>query len=157
MAVRGHADPTRLIAEFLQMAEKRHVIRRSGTGYVLANNTPLDLTNTKGIIDLINKNNLSSNDQEHNPRGLVLGLQELSQNRADRVRDSVVRYAESRRYRLDKSQIRGIGVGAQEPAVPNPDPSSDEQMAANRRVEFRLIRVASDQRGEAISASDFDY
>jgi ABC-type nitrate/sulfonate/bicarbonate transport system substrate-binding protein len=157
MAVRGHADPAKLIAEFLSMAQNRRVLRRSGPGFVLADGSPFDINNTKGIIDLINKHNLTSNDENHDPKGMVEGLQILSQGRADGVRDAVVKYAESRRYRLDKSQIRGVGVGVQEPAVPNPDPNNNEQMAANRRVEFRLIRVASDQRGEAISAADFDY
>ena len=49
MAVRGHADSTKLIAEFLQMAENRRVIRKNGNSYTLANGTPLDLNNVKGI------------------------------------------------------------------------------------------------------------
>jgi ABC-type nitrate/sulfonate/bicarbonate transport system substrate-binding protein len=157
MAVRGHADTTKLIAEFLQMAENRNVIRRNGTGYALANGTPLDLNNVKGIVDLINKHNLKGRgpNDEHDPKGLVAGLQELSQNRANRVRESVVRYAGNRHYRLDQSQIRSVGVGALEPVVAYPQ--TDEDQARNRRVEFRLIRVASDQRAEAISESDFDY
>jgi hypothetical protein len=157
MAVRGHADSYKLIDEFLKMAQSKNIIRSTGNGYTVVGGGPLDLNNVKGIVDLINKHKLRGRgpDDEHNPMGLVAGLQELSQNRANRVRESVVRYAGNRHYRLDQSQIRAVGVGALEPVVAYPQ--SDEDQARNRRVEFRLIRVASDQRGEAMSESDFDY
>jgi ABC-type nitrate/sulfonate/bicarbonate transport system substrate-binding protein len=157
MAVRGHADTYKLIDDFLKMAVSRNVIRKSGAGYTVVGGGPLDLNNVKGIVDLINKHNLRGNspDDEPNPMRLVAGLQKLSQDRANRVRESVVRYAGNRHYRLDQSQIRAVGVGALEPVVAFPQ--TDEDQARNRRVEFRLFRVASDQRAEAISAADFDY
>src|SRR5262249_5735708 len=85
MAVRGHADTRHLLDEFLEMAEARRVIRKNGARYTLTDGSPLDLNNTKAVIDLINKRNLTG-PGDHNPKGLVVALQQLSQRRGGRGR-----------------------------------------------------------------------
>jgi NMT1/THI5 like len=149
IAVRGHADPSKMLGEFLTGAEQKKVLTRKGDDYLLADGTKLDLNDTKKILELIDKNDLRGKDFEL--KDLVKQLTTLSQTRAETVRGAVVKFAGSKKFRLDKSQIKAVGVGPAEPAVPQA--KTADETAKNRRVEFRLVRVPV----EGLIESDFDY
>jgi hypothetical protein len=157
MSVRGHADPSNLVPQFLYSAKKRGVVREQGGDYVLADGTKVDLNDTKALLGLIEKYDLTDVDPDPkhggvNPKELAGLLQDLSNKRANAVRDSVMKYAGKRSLRVDKSQVQAVGVGAAEAIFGNP--KTNEEMAANRRVEFRLVRVGGP---EDVNAADFDY
>jgi outer membrane protein OmpA-like peptidoglycan-associated protein len=130
MVVRGHADPTLLLQNFA----------KAGQG---AN---LDMTKMKQVLDRIATANLTNLQEQVN------FLKKLSDDRSATVRQSVVSYAESKGYLLDKSQMRYEGVGVLEPAVTKVN-ANNEEMASNRRVEFRIIRISL----EDFPAGDIDY
>lgn len=63
----------------------------------------------------------------------------LSTKRADTVRDSVLAYAGKRKILVNETQFITTGRGYDDPKVGNP--SSADDMAANRRVQFRIINI----------------
>jgi len=75
----------------------------------------------------------------------------LSRQRAEAVRDSVVEYAKSKGLQMDKTQIQPVGVGIREPFIAKPTNMAEAEQ--NMRVEFRLVRV----RAEAVQDADFDF
>jgi outer membrane protein OmpA-like peptidoglycan-associated protein len=86
---------------------------------------------------------------------LVLGrirqsAKNLSLNRANAVRDSVIDYAKQKGVRLDPSQFAVVGHGIDRPkngicgADPCP-PATEAQWLANMRVEFRIIQVEAEE------------
>jgi hypothetical protein len=152
MAVRGHADPSSvLMPKFLKAARARGLIKKGKKAdeYLLKDGTPLDLNNVKKVAQIINKEDLEDGDTSL--RGLLKQLQRLSDGRAEKVRSAVVKYATSHSYRLDKSQIKAVGAGALEPVVAQA--RTDADLARNRRVEFRIIKVSA----EALKVEDIDY
>ena len=88
---------------------------------------------------------------EANPRQTMQAAQNLSRDRANAVRDSIIGYAQKKGVRLDKSQIQAVGAGITEPFIAKPSNMSEARQ--NMRVEFRLLRVTA----EAATASDFDF
>ena len=152
IAVRGHADPTLTLSQLLRAGMASGRIKRTGQRgnyrYFL-DGKPLDISRTAEIIELIEKGEFAGN-AEFNPRETMQAALNLSKLRADAVRDAVVAYAAANGYTLDASQIQPLGVGVREPVIPVPQNLEDAQ--ANRRVEFRLLRVSA----EAVSADEFD-
>jgi ABC-type nitrate/sulfonate/bicarbonate transport system substrate-binding protein len=150
MAVRGHADSTNLLEMYRKTGLDAGSLKR-GSGpdeYILRDGSKLDLKNARKVVELIGKDNFGNDSLNKS----VQYLQDLSQKRAETVRGSVVEFAKSRGLRLDLSQIKSVGAGATDPIVALP--RTDDEMARNRRVEFRIIRVSP----EAIRAGDgFDY
>jgi hypothetical protein len=153
VAVRGHADLAKVLNQFVRAAISKQIIKRTGSPgkyeFFTKDGKKLDLSNTKKIIELIEKEDLDTDKGD--PKQTMKALLTLSEQRAETVRQAVLDYATSKKIVLDKNQIRFVGVGCQEPIVPQP--RSDEEMARNRRVEFRIIRVGA----EAQTARDFDY
>jgi len=148
MVVRGHADLSKVLNDFVKAGlESGHLKRLGNPGkfqYFLDGND-LDLKNTKRVIEAIQKT-----DFEESKRA-VTALQQLSQQRAETVKKAILSYAERNNIRVDESQIKPEGVGILEPVVSQP--RTDEDMAKNRRVEFRLSRVPV----EKIGTSDLIY
>jgi flagellar motor protein MotB len=152
VAVRGHADPSAvLLPAFTLAALKKGVIKRGKNRgeYLLKDGTKLDLNDVKKIAAIIKKEDLTDG---RNPKELLKALQDLSEKRADTVRQAVLKYAASRDYLLDKSQIRAVGAGALEPVVAQA--RTNEDFAKNRRVEFRIIKVTPP---EPDQVDQFDY
>ncbi len=157
IAVRGHADPGLLVQRFVRAALDKGIIVRKGDKFALKDGGDLDLNNTKQVLDLIQKNDLSVNEtfqgrtEKLDLKDSVRMLQKLSDDRANTVRSAVVGYGGRHSLKLDASQIRSIGVGVTSPVVGYPE--TDEDAAKNRRVEFRIIKVPSD----AIRTDDFNF
>jgi ABC-type nitrate/sulfonate/bicarbonate transport system substrate-binding protein/outer membrane protein OmpA-like peptidoglycan-associated protein len=129
ISIRGHADPTNLVTHF-----------RNAGGTT---------DDTKTLIDMVEKNNFGGSNNE-NFRGGIKYLLDLSKRRAETVRGSVVRYSDSRSYRLDRSQIRSVGVGILEPV--HAKARDMTEAGQNRRVEFRIIKVSFES-----TPPDFDF
>lgn len=153
VVIRGHADPTKALAEFVKGGVQRKVIKVTGARgnrqYWMQNGAKLDLNQTGQVIQLIQSGAFETKD--HQPRQVVQAALNLSKARADAVKESIVEYAKSQGVDLDASQIKPVGAGISDPVVARP--LNAEQAAANRRVEFRIVRVPA----EAVSAEDFDF
>lgn len=153
IAVRGHADPTKVLSEAVKAGLEKGILKQSGSPgdykYSLKGK-PLDLEATADIAKLVEEGAFDGS-AEHNPREIMQAALNLSLNRAEAVRDSVVAYAKGKGLQLDKSQIQPVGVGIREPFIAKP--SSMAEARQNMRVEFRLLRVEA----EASGKSDFDF
>lgn len=152
IVVRGHADPTKTLIDFVRAGMNKGIIKRDGPKgnykYSL-NGKPFDLASTKDVIEAIDQGSFSGSIP--NPQDTVTGALNLSLKRAEAVQRAIIDYAKQNGLNLDESQIRPSGVGIREPLIPKP--ANAEQAKQNMRVEFRLIRVTP----EAINASDFDF
>lgn len=151
--IRGHADPTKALGEFVRAGISRKTIRVTGSGknkrYYLKNGAKLDLTQTGTISQLIQTGQFETS--QYKPQQTMQAALNLSKARADAVKAAVVNYAKSKNVTMDASQIKPVGAGISDPIVPRP--LNNEQAAENRRVEFRIVRVPA----EALTADDFDF
>lgn len=154
IAIRGHADPTKTLLELVRAGMRKGVLRRSGsraTGYKYSfDGRPMDLKSTKKLMALIEQGDFDG-VADHNPRATMQAALNLSRQRAEAVRKSVIQYAKAQGLQLDPSQMQPVGVGIREPFVARPTNMAEAEQ--NMRVEFRLIRVTA----EAITESDFDF
>jgi len=148
MVVRGHADVSKVLNDFVKAGlESGHLKRLGNPGkfqYFLDGNE-LDLKNTKQVIEAIQKTDFAESKRA------ITALQQLSQQRAETVKKAILSFAERNNIRVDESQIKPEGVGILEPVVTQP--RTVEDMAKNRRVEFRLSKVPV----EKIGTSDLIY
>lgn len=153
IAIRGHADPTKTLLDLVRAGMKKGVLKRTGSSgnysYSL-NGKPLSLDSTPDLLKLV-ESGAFDGIPESNPRETMQAALNLSRERAEAVRDSIIEYAQKKGHPMDKSQIQPVGVGIREPFVAKP--SNMEEAKKNMRVEFRLIRVAA----EATKPSDFDF
>lgn len=153
IAVRGHADPTKTLLDLVKAGMSRGVLKRSGTAgnysYSLKG-SPLDLSSTGPLASLI-ESGAFDGAADANPRETMQSALNLSRNRAEAVRDSIVEFAKTRGITLDRSQIQPVGVGIREPFIAKPTNMDDARK--NMRVEFRVIRVPA----EATQPADFDF
>jgi outer membrane protein OmpA-like peptidoglycan-associated protein len=152
VAVRGHADTTKLITDILKAGMEKKVITRTGTPgnfRYFSSGRPLDLANIGELLKLVEAGGLEGG--EVSPRDTYQAALNLSRQRAEAVRDAIVEFAKNNGLRLDRSQIQAVGVGVAEPVVPTPRSADDAKQ--NRRVEFRIVRVPA----ESVKPQDFDY
>jgi hypothetical protein len=153
IAVRGHADPTKTLMEFVKAGMAKGVLMRAGsTGdyrYALEGQ-PLDIQDTPRLIKLIEEGRFDGAG-DLNPRETMQAALNLSRKRAEAVRRSLLAYADQTGLALDASQIQPVGVGIREPFIAKT--SSMAEAEQNMRVEFRLLRVAA----EVSSESEFDF
>jgi outer membrane protein OmpA-like peptidoglycan-associated protein len=155
IAVRGHTDPTLTLLTLVKGGIDAGIIKQTGStgnyNYFL-NGRRLDVTNTKYLTELINNGTFDRVTYKgQTPRQVMQAALNLSRSRAESVKDAVAGYATDQDIPLDTSQIQPVGVGIREPV--NPKPSNAEEAAANRRVEFLLVRVSA----EAQNETDFDF
>jgi outer membrane protein OmpA-like peptidoglycan-associated protein len=155
IAVRGNADPTKVLAAVVKAGMAKDILKQSGTpgNYTyFMNNRPLDLTSTANIIKLIDAADSPFDGvADSNPREIMQAAVNLSRQRAEAVRDSAIKFAKSKGVEIDKTQIQVFGVGIREPLIAKPRNMAEAEQ--NMRVEFRLVRVTA----EAINPSDFDF
>lgn len=153
VVIRGHADPTKALSEFVRAGLEKKTIRVVGNKgnrrYFLRNGAQLDLTDTATITKLIQTKQFET--QKHKPQQVVQAALRLSKSRADAVKASLVKFAKDLKVTFDDSQIQPVGAGISDPVIPRP--INNEQAAENRRVEFRIVRVPA----EALAPADFDF
>lgn len=151
IAIRGHADPSLTLINFIRAGMEKGILKRSGTRgnrKYYYNNKPLSIADTETIIGLIESGAFDGTD--YDPRLTMQAALNLSRKRAEAVRDQIIAYAKEKGIPLDKSQIQPVGVGIGEPLIAKP---TKETAGENRRVEFRLVKVPA----EALDADDFDF
>lgn len=153
VAVRGHVDPTKTLREFVTAGIEKGIIKRVREAgeykyFVAKDMSPLDLADTKKVIELIKKENFGG--AEDNPALTMEAGLKLSDARARVIREAVISYAKEKGLKLDESQIKSAGVGIAEPVIAKP--KNAEEAAKNRRVEFRILKVSP----ELIKSKDFD-
>jgi ABC-type nitrate/sulfonate/bicarbonate transport system substrate-binding protein/outer membrane protein OmpA-like peptidoglycan-associated protein len=153
IAVRGHSDPTKVLADFVKAGMKREVLKRTGaTGsyQYFMKGKALNLDATAEIVSLIESGDFDGVEGA-NPRETMQVALNLSRLRAEAVKQAILKFAEGKNVKVDKSQIQPVGVGIKEPVIAKPKNMADA--AKNMRVEFRLLRIV----GEAVNKSDFDF
>jgi NMT1/THI5 like len=149
MVIRGHADLAKLLQDFVKAGISKGMLRREGNAgnYTYYwNGQKLDLTDTKKVVDLIEKTDFGGVDDD--PRLTLKELQRLSEDRAESVKKAVMNHAKLVGVRLDPAQFQAKGVGVLEPVVKQPRNADD--MARNRRVEFRLEKRSIESSGGTI-------
>ncbi len=108
----------------------------------------LELASTYGgaLLEIVGHTDPTRLNQlmQNNPTEQVLQRQRqagkvLSEQRSNAVKTSLMRYAESRDIPVNETQFITTGRGYDDPAVAVP--TSREEMAANRRVQFRIINI----------------
>lgn len=153
LAIRGHADPTRTLADVVRAGQECRVLEKRGTSgawkYFL-NGSELVLANARAVAAAIESGRFDCS-AVYRPRETFTAARTLSDARARAVRDSLVAFAKARGGRIDLSQFQAQGVGIAEPLVPTPRSEADQ--AQNMRVEFALVRVSA----ELATPADFDY
>ena len=147
VVIRGHSDPTLTLVNLLKAGVKKNMLRQVGSKWYF-NGKPLDLSQTDNIVSLVKSGQII--DEEFNPLQTMQAALNLSLDRAKRVKNIIIALAEREGIILDTTQLQPVGVGITEPVVPVP--TSEEEAAPNRRVEFRIVKVPS----EATKKSDFD-
>ncbi|HLN26504.1 MAG TPA: ABC transporter substrate-binding protein [Gemmataceae bacterium] len=145
VVARGHADPYSLLELFEKQGLAKQILVKKGDDLELKDGTKVDLNDVKKVAEIIEKEDFGNDDLKKSAKYLM----GLSKSRADGVRNALVKYAESKGYRLDKSQIRAAGAGCLEPVVAIP--KQREDYFKNRRVEFRIVKVTIE------SSSEIDY
>jgi ABC-type nitrate/sulfonate/bicarbonate transport system substrate-binding protein len=144
VAIRGHADLAQLLDEYVKAAIKSGQLKAEGVApnrkYTLKDGTELKLDDTAKLLKLIREGKFDGAGTD--PKRTLEAVEDLSNKRAETVRQAVLKFAKDKNLRLDPSQLRPVGVGVNEPAVAVP--RTQEQMAQNRRVEFRIIKVPAE-------------
>ncbi len=156
VAVRGHSDPTKTLVDLIKAGMAKGIIQRSGQRgdykYFLKSGSrsqPLDLEQTKQVAELITAGEFDGT--QPSPRETMQAALNLSQARAEAVKEEIVKYAKQQGVNLDMTQMQPVGAGILEPLVSKP--KNMDEARQNMRVEFRIVKVPA----EAISESDFDY
>ncbi|MDP3771550.1 MAG: hypothetical protein Q8R16_04570, partial [bacterium] len=153
LAIRGHADPTRTLADLVRAGlECKKLERRGSPGdwHYFLNGRELTLANARDVATAIESGQFDCS-MSFRPRETFQGAKTLSHARAQAVLRSLVAYAKSKGVHLDPSQFQAQGAGILEPIVPTPRNEADQ--AQNMRVEFAIIPVSA----ELASPADFDY
>jgi ABC-type nitrate/sulfonate/bicarbonate transport system substrate-binding protein len=145
VVIRGHSDPMNMVTKFIDAATNSKLGKQDGDAFVLADGTKIDLhKDTKKVVDIIasepeNKLEFVSDGRTYSLRTVAKSLQDLSEQRANRVQEAVKQYAAKNSLVLDPSQFRTNGVGPSEPE--DGYPKTEEDKAKNRRVEFIILKV----------------
>ena len=153
VAIRGHADPTKTLLDLVKTGLTKGILKRTGAAGNYAyslNGEPLDLRATTKLSKLITDGAFDGAG-EFNPRETMQAALNLSRQRAEAVRDSIVEYARTKGLVFDKTQIQPVGVGIREPFVAKP--TTPDEARQNMRVEFRLVRVNA----EMTKTAEFDF
>jgi hypothetical protein len=143
VTIRGHADPTRVVQQFIAAALAKKILTRreeEGKALYYLSTGRIDLDDPRSmatVVDILKKEDFSS--ARDDPKETLELCEKLARDRANRALEALLRYAADRGLILDKNQVRPVGVSILEPVVVSPKDDSDT--AKNRRVEFRISRV----------------
>ena len=156
VVIRGHSDPTKTLVDLIRAGMAKGIIKRSGQKgaykYFVrtkSGSKPLDLTQTKTIVDLIQGGAFEGG--QPSPKETMQAALNLSLARAEAVRKEIANYAKQQEMNLDLTQIQPVGAGILEPLVSKPRNLTEARQ--NMRVEFRIVKVPA----EAVQESDFDF
>jgi len=153
VVVRGHADPTKTLSDFLRAGMELSTIKQvgqAGSFRYFLNGKEIDLQSVDDMIKLIKEGKIQGS-KKYNPARTMQAALNLSMKRSEAVKDSLVGYARKKGTALDASQIQPDGAGIAEPIIAKPRNMKDARV--NMRVEFRVVRVPA----EALGEEDFQF
>ena len=154
VAIKGHTDPSKTLMTLVKTGIKRNIIKRTGQrgNYkYFMDGKSIRLEDTEKLIKLIQQKKFESGTEIESPYQVMRAGLELSEQRAEAVKNAIVNYARKRNVRLESDQIVPIGMGIKEPVIAKP--TNPEQASENRRVEFVLVKVSA----ETVAEADFDF
>ena len=154
VAIKGHTDPSKTLMTLVKTGIKRNIIKRTGQrgNYkYFMDGKSIRLEDTEKLIKLIQQKKFESGTEIESPYQVMRAGLELSEQRAEAVKNAIVNYARQRNVRLESDQIVPIGMGIKEPVIAKP--TNPEQASENRRVEFALVKVSA----ETVAEADFDF
>ena len=154
VAIKGHTDPSKTLMTLVKTGIKRNIIKRTGQrgNYkYFMDGKSIRLEDTEKLIKLIQQKKFESGTEIESPYQVMRAGLELSEQRAEAVKNAIVNYARQRNVRLESDQIVPIGMGIKEPVIAKP--TNPEQASENRRGEFVLVKVSA----ETVAEADFDF
>ncbi len=154
VAIKGHSDPSRTLSVMVKTGLQSGVLKRTGkrgSYKYFMNGKPFSLEDTAALIRLIEQKRFDDASSVESPYQVMKAALALSEKRGESVKRAILDYARRKNARIDADQIVPVGVGIKEPVIAKP--TSPEEAAENRRVEFALIKVSA----EAVAVSDFDF
>ncbi len=156
VVIRGHSDPTKTLVQLIKAGLDKGVIRRTGQQgnyrYFLntsQGNKELDISQTDEMVRLIKSGAFEG--AADSPLQTMQAALNLSQARAEQVKQAIVGYAEQQGINVNLSQLQPLGAGISDPVISKP--ANIEEAMQNMRVEFRIVKVNP----EELSESDFDF
>ena len=156
VVIRGHSDPTKTLVQLIKAGLNKGVIRRTGQKgnyrYFLnssGGNKELDLSQTDEMVRLIQSGAFEGTAES--PLQTMQAALNLSQARAEAVKQAIVNYAKQRDVNVNLSQLQPAGAGISDPVISKPANMAEAKQ--NMRVEFRIVKVNP----EDLSESDFDF
>ncbi len=156
VVIRGHSDPTKTLVQLIKAGLDKGVIRRTGQQgdyrYFLNSaqgNQEIDMSQTGEMVRLIKSGAFEG--ASDSPLQTMQAALNLSQARAEQVKQAIVDYAEEQGINVNLSQLQPLGAGISDPVISKP--SNIAEAKQNMRVEFRIVKVNP----EELSESDFDF
>lgn len=156
VVVRGHSDPTKTLVQLIKSGLAKGIIKRTGQRgdyrYFVrtqAGSQELDLTQMSEMVRLIQTGAFEG--AADSPMQTMQAALNLSQARAEQVKDAIIKYARDKGINVNLSQLQPLGAGISDPVIAKP--SSMAEARQNMRVEFRIVKVNP----EELSDSDFDF
>ena len=156
VVIRGHSDPTKTLVQLIKSGLKKGVISRTGQKgsyrYFLRSqggNQEINLNQTGSMVRLIESGAFEGTADS--PLQTMQAALNLSQARAEAVKQAIVAYAERQGINVNLSQLQPLGAGISDPVISKPSNMSEAKQ--NMRVEFRIVKVDP----ETLRDSDFDF
>ncbi|MEN1681916.1 MAG: hypothetical protein AAGJ46_20230 [Planctomycetota bacterium] len=156
VVVRGHSDPTKTLVQLIKSGLSKGIISRTGSRgsyrYFLKTGgsaKELDLSQMDEMVRLIKSGSFEG--AADSPMQTMQAALNLSQARAEAVKEAVISYARSKGINVNLSQLQPLGAGISDPVISKPTNMAEARQ--NMRVEFRIVKV----KPEALSDSDFDF
>lgn len=156
VVIRGHSDPTKTLVQLIKAGLEKGIIRRTGQqgNYRYFINTQggtkeMDLSQTKDMVQLIQSGAFEG--KADSPLQTMQAALNLSQARAEQVKDAIIKYAEQKGVNVNLSQLQPLGAGISDPVISKPTNMAEAKQ--NMRVEFRIVKVNP----EELSDSDFNF
>ncbi|PQO41891.1 ABC transporter substrate-binding protein [Blastopirellula marina] len=156
VVIRGHSDPTKTLVQLIKAGLEKGIIRRTGQqgNYRYFVNTQagtkeMDLSQTKEMVQLIQSGAFEG--KADSPLQTMQAALNLSQARAEQVKEAIIKYAEQKGVNINLSQLQPLGAGISDPVISKPTNMAEAKQ--NMRVEFRIVKVNP----EELSDSDFNF
>ncbi|MFK7961605.1 MAG: ABC transporter substrate-binding protein [Phycisphaerales bacterium] len=152
VVVRGHSDPTKTLGDMVRAGMSSGVIKRSGQRgeyTYFYEGKQVDIGDPAVVERMVRSGAFSG--QGSDPMMTMQAALNLSQQRAEAVREALISFAGGEGLDISAGQFQSQGVGIAEPLVRLPRNAS--QAAKNRRVEFAILRISA----ESLTEDDFDF
>lgn len=138
--IEGHADHQQTVFELIMAGRNKGILKKVGDTWLLRNK-PVGLSSSAEISHLI-KQGAFDGDAKYKPKERMQAALALSEQRAENVKQSIVKYAQERGVNLDPGKLVPVGKGISDPAVFKP--IDQVEMQLNRRVEFEFLPIQAE-------------